>query len=823
MNKNKILIVGGVAGGASAAARLRRLDEHAEIIMFEKGEYISFANCGLPYYIGGEIQDKDSLTLQTPDSFKSRFNVDVRVNNEVVSINKDNKTVTVRNVITKEEYEESFDKLILSPGAAPIKPNLPGINDPRVFTLRNIPDTYKIKDYVSRENVKKAVVVGGGYIGVEMAENLHSAGLDVTIVEAANHVIAPLDFDMAADVHNHIREKGVTLLLNTAVKAIKDHNGNLLVEVGDEEIPADIVIMSVGVRPDSKLAIDAGLTTNPKGSIIVNEYMLTSDENIYAVGDAIEVVDYVVGDKTYIPLAGPANKQGRIAADNICGIPSKYNGTQGTGILKCFDLTIGTTGVNETRATMAGLNYEKSYTYSASHATYYPGAVNMSIKILFDKETGKLLGAQVVGYEGTDKRTDVLAMAIRANMTIYDLTTLELAYAPPFSSAKDPVNIAGFTAENILRGITKNFHWDEVDALPRAGSVTLLDIRTEIEYEMGTIDGFINIPLDDLRNNLHKLPKDKPVYVLCQIGLRGHVACRLLMQHGYDCYNLSGGYRLYSSIHAKTSSFDHIEIDVDTQRVLSAASLPSNNELNAATPSRTIDVDACGLQCPGPIMKLSKAINEAETNDTIRIRSTDPAFNGDVKAWCSRTGNKLLDINSSKGISEIVVQKGGQEVAESDNNNGKNIIVFSGDLDKAIASFIIANAGASMGRKVSMFFTFWGLNILRKPEKVSVKKNFISKMFGVMMPRGSKKLKLSKMNMAGIGPKMIRAIMKNKNIDSLESLIKASMENGVELVACTMSMDVMGIKMEELIDGVQLGGAAAMLAHAEESDTSLFI
>ncbi|MDF2819740.1 MAG: FAD-dependent pyridine nucleotide-disulfide oxidoreductase [Clostridiales bacterium] len=808
---NKILIVGGVAGGASAAARLRRLDEFAEIIMFEKGEYISFANCGLPYYIGGDIKEKSSLTLQTPESFRSRFNVDVRVNNQVMSIDKDAKQIKVLNVKTGEEYLESYDKLILSPGAEPVRPNLPGINEPGVFTLRNIPDTYKIKDYITKEAVKTAVVVGGGYIGMEMAENLQHAGLKVTVVEAANHVIAPLDFDMACDVHNHIRQKGVNLILNEAVKSIRSVNNQLAVVLENQEILSDVVIMSVGVRPESKLAKDAGLNINPKGSIIVDEFMHTSDDNIYAVGDAIEVTDYVVGDKTYIPLAGPANKQGRIAADNICGLNRSYRGTQGTGILKCFDLTVGTTGINETRAKMAGLNYEKSYTYSASHASYYPGAVNMSIKIIFNKEDGRLLGAQVVGYEGTDKRTDVLATAIRANMTIYDLAELELSYAPPFSSAKDPVNMAGFTAENILTGQTKIFHWDQVDSLPRDGSVTLIDIRTPIEYQNGTIEGFINIPVDNLRENLHKLDKSKPVYVVCQIGLRGHVACRILSQHGYECYNLSGGYRLYNTINRKTAIKE--TINVDTQRFVSAASVPQ----------KTIEVDACGLQCPGPIMKLSKAMNEAQTDDVILIKSTDPAFNGDVEAWCKRTGNTLCSVKSEKGISEILVKKGGEQVDSFEGSNGKNIIVFSGDLDKAIASFIIANAAASMGRKVSMFFTFWGLNILRRPEKVSVKKNLISKMFGFMMPRGSKKLKLSKMNMAGIGAKMIRGIMKNKNIDSLESLIQASMENGVELVACTMSMDVMGIKMEELIDGVKLGGAAAMIAHAEESDMSLFI
>ncbi len=807
---SKILIIGGVAGGATAAARLRRLDEFSEIIMFERGNYISYANCGLPYYIGGDITEKSALTLQTPESFNSRFNVDVRINSEVVSIDKKNKSVEVKDHKTGRVYQESYDKLILSPGAEPVKPNIEGYDNNKVFTLRNIPDTYKIKDYIENNKPKSAVVVGGGYIGVEMAENLHKSGLEVTIVEFADHVIAPLDYDMACDVHNHIRQNGVKLILKDGVKAITDNNTGLKVTLGNGELFADMVIMSVGVRPESSIAKNAGLQVNKRGAIIVDEHMLTSDKDIYAVGDAIEITDFITGQKGYIPLAGPANKQGRIAADNICGIDSTYSGTQGTGILKCFDLTIATTGITETKAKELGLNYEKSFTYSASHASYYPGAVNMSVKIIFDKGNGKLLGAQIVGYEGTDKRLDVLATAIRANMTIYDLTKLELAYAPPFSSAKDPVNMAGFVAENILTDKTKVFHWHQVNDLPRDGSVTLLDIRTKMEYENGNIDGFINIPVDELRQNLDKLDKSKTVYVTCQVGLRGHIACRILSQNGFECYNLSGGYRLYSSIFKSAVPIQN--------------NVKINNETMVPVNSTTLEVNACGLQCPGPIMKLSEAMKNAENGAIIEIKTTDPAFATDVEAWCRRTGNTFGGVSSEKGVSKAIIKKGGvTNCLNSSTANNKNIIVFSGDLDKAIASFIIANTAASMGRKVSMFFTFWGLSILRKPEKIKVEKDFMSKMFGGMMPRGSQRLSLSKMNMGGMGAKMIRGVMKNKNIDSLESLIKASLNNGVELLACTMSMDVMGIKMEELIDGVKPAGAAAMLANAEESDMSLFI
>lgn len=545
---SKYLIVGGVAGGASAAARLRRLDESAEIIMFERGEYISFANCGLPYYIGGDITDKGELTLQTPDSFSKRFKIDVRIKNEVVSIDKENKTVKVKNHQTGQIYTESYAKLILSPGAEPIRPNMEGMDSERVFTLRNIPDTYRIKDYIMEKQPKKAVVVGGGYIGLEMAENLHKLGVEVTIVEGADHVIAALDREMAADVHNYLRKKGIKLIFNKFVTAIKENGKSLILTLDKENIEADMVIMSVGVRPESNIAKEAGLAVNDKGAIITNNHMRTSVENIYAVGDAVEVQEFVSGIKTHIPLAGPANKQGRIAADNICGIASTYKGTQGTGILKVFDMTIAMTGINEQMAKKLGYDYEKSYTFSASHASYYPNATYMSIKLIFDKKNGKIYGGQIVGYEGVDKRIDVLAMAIRAGMTVFDLTSLELAYAPPYSSAKDPINMAGYVAENIITGKVKVFHWHDIDSLPRDKSATLLDIRTETEYAKGALFGFDSITLDELRENLHKLDKTKPVYVTCEVGLRGYIGCRILTQNGFECYNLSGGYRLYRSI-----------------------------------------------------------------------------------------------------------------------------------------------------------------------------------------------------------------------------------------------------------------------------------
>lgn len=543
----KILIIGGVAGGASCAARLRRLDEKAEIIMLERGEFISFANCGLPYYIGGEISEKSKLTLQTPENFKARFHIDVRVWNECVSIDTENKTVTVRNLKTNEIYKESYDKLVLSPGAAPIRPNIEGIESNRVFTLRNIPDTLKIKSYIDTMHPRSAVVVGGGYIGVEMAENLKNAGLDVTIVELADHLIAPLDFDMAADVHRYIKDNGIRLELNNGVKAIKETDDRLTVKLQNGEIEADMLIMSVGVRPEIALVKDTGIAVNSHG-IAVNRHMQTSDPDVYAVGDVIQVNNFLTQEPAFIPLAGPANKQGRIAADNICGVPSEYKGTQGSAVLKLFDMTIATTGLNEKTAKASGIEYDKTYIYSASHASYYPGSSMMSVKVLWDKKTYKIIGAQIVGFDGVDKRMDVIATAIRFGAKVTDLAELELCYAPPFGSAKDPVNMIGYVAENVISGKIKQFFWHDVENLPRDGSVTLLDARTQTEVERGMIDGFIHIPLDSLRDHLNLIPKDKPVYVYCHSGLRSYIACRILAGNGYDCYNLAGGWRLYESV-----------------------------------------------------------------------------------------------------------------------------------------------------------------------------------------------------------------------------------------------------------------------------------
>lgn len=544
----RILIVGGVAGGATAAARLRRLDESAEIIIFERSGYVSYANCGLPYYIGDEITDRDELTLQTPQSFQRRFNIDVRTHHEVREINRDEKKITVCDLNTWKIYEEEYDKLILSPGARPVVPEFAKINSDRIFTLRTVEDTFKIKDYIKNKVPKSAVVIGGGFIGLEMAENLKRLGIDVTVIQRSNQLLNILDSDMASFVHTKFKSQGIKLLFNANVKEIT--NGEKLVISGENmpDVSTDIVILSVGVVPESALAEKSGLALSTKGSIAVDDTMLTSDENIYAVGDAVEITHRVSGNKALIALAGPANKQGRIAADNICGIKSKYEGSQGSSVIKLFDMTAAATGLNEKQINAMGIKYEKVILSPLSHAGYYPGATVMTLKVLFDKNSLKILGAQAVGYDGVDKRIDVLATCIFSGLTADKLKDLDLAYAPPYSSAKDPVNMAGFIIDNIITGVTKLFHYDEIEMLRTRNDVILLDTRTVGEYSRGHAEGFVNIPLDDLRNHITELDKSKKIYVMCQSGLRSYIATRILMQNGFDAYNFSGGYRLYSSI-----------------------------------------------------------------------------------------------------------------------------------------------------------------------------------------------------------------------------------------------------------------------------------
>lgn len=813
----KVLIVGGVAGGASAAARLRRLDENAQIIMFERDEYISFANCGLPYYIGETIKEREKLIVQTPEAMKTRFNIDVRVNSEVIGIDIDNKKVTVRSK-DKGVYDETYDSLILSPGAKALRPNIPGIDSSKIFTLRNIPDTDSVKSHIEQKGINSAIVIGGGFVGVEMAENLIERGLKVTLVEAAPHILAPFDSDMVVIAEKELVESGVDVLLGDGVKAFKEVGSQIEVTLSSTKtVVADLVILAIGVAPDTSFLKDSGLLLGLRGHIVVNERMQTNANDIYAVGDAIEVVDFITKQRTAIPLAGPANKQGRIAADNIAGLNSLYKGTQGTSIIKVFSLTAASTGANERTLKNANMPYQVVYVHPVAHASYYPAALQMTLKLIFN-ETGQVLGAQGIGYDGVDKRIDVIATAIRLKGTVDDLAELELAYAPPFSSAKDPVNMVGFLAQNVLAGRTHVVDWKDIESHQVKDSI-LLDVRTEEECNNGQLQGSINIPLDSIRDRMGELDKNKDIIVYCQVGLRGYVADRILSQNGYNVQNITGGY--------KTASL----LGFDPQKVSSENLQPNIGQSEVDTAAGYFDksLDACGLCCPGPLMQVKSAIDDMKQGQILKILASDPGFYEDIKAWCKRTNNQLAEISKTGGIITAFIRKDArrdvvkQETTAAALKDNKAMVIFSGDLDKAIAAFIIANGAASMGKKVTMFFTFWGLNILRKHEKINVQKSFMDKMFSMMMPRGSRRLKMSNLNMLGMGGKLIRKVMKDKNVSSLEELIQAAMCNGVEVVACQMSMDVMGLKQEELIDGIKIGGVGYYLGEAEDSNVNLFI
>lgn len=810
--KHKLLIIGGVAGGASAAARARRLNESAEIIIFERGPDISFANCGLPYHIGGTIAERDKLLVTTPEVMNGKFNIDVRTMTEVVSINREKKEIAVQNLKTGEKYTESYDNLILSPGAAPIRPPIPGIQNPNVQTLRNMEDMDRI--IKSIDGKKSVAVVGGGYIGLEMAEALREKQYATTLIELAPQVMGPADPEMATVLHQELRLFGVNLKLETSVTAFEaSETGVVLILSDGEKLHVDLAVLAIGVKPETTLAIDAGLELGTTGGIKVNDHMVTSDPAIYAVGDAVEVIDLTSNQPALIPLAGPANRQGRIAADNIFGRDSAYKKTQGTAICKVFNMAIGMTGLSEKMAKRQSINYEKVYVHPASHASYYPGSHPISLKLIFNPDDGKVLGAQAVGAEGVDKRIDVLAVAIRSGMTVYDLEEMELTYAPPFGSAKDPINYAGFTAANVLRGDMDLCSVDEISQPTELQK--LIDVRTSAEVATGTIPGATNIPLASLRNKLQDLDKEKEYLVFCKVGLSGYLACRILSQNGFKCKNLSGGIKTFSMFNAgQNESIPESEITSDDPGTESVMTQP--NETMTAGPIIK-DIDACGLQCPGPIMQLSKTIDDIQPGETMAITSTDPGFMADIPAWCNSTGNQLNSLDPQNGAYRAVITKGKPAtVAATTMQAGPKRftnVLFSNDLDKALATFIIANGAATMGYEVTIFATFWGLNVLRKNEPVTVKKTIIEKMFGMMMPKGPNKLKLSQMQMGGMGAAMIKGIMKEKNVLSLPELMDEAIKNGVKIVACTMSMDLMGIKSEELIDGIEEGGVAMYIDH----------
>lgn len=811
----KYVIIGGVAGGATAAARLRRVDEMAEILLLEKGPYISYANCGLPYYIGGVIAEREKLLVQTPESFGKRFRIDVRVKNEVLAIHPKTKTLTIRNA-DGGEYEETYDKLLLSPGANPVKPPLEGINSEGIFTLRNVEDTDRIKAYITDKHVKQAVVVGAGFIGLEMAENLHHAGVAVSVVEMGNQVMAPIDFSMAAHIHQHLVQKGVSLYLEEGVTHFERTDRGITVFLkSGKTIPADMVLLSIGVRPATALAKQADLKLGETGGIWVNEYLETSQKDIYAVGDAIEYPHPLTGKPWLNYLANPANRQGRIVADNmVFGNTVAYEGAIGTSIAKVFDMTVASTGLPAKRLKQWGMEYQSSVTHSASHAGYYPDALPLTLKLTFHPKTGKLYGAQCIGYEGVDKRIDQIAGLIKHGGTVYDLMETEHAYAPPFSSAKDPIAIAGYAASNIISGAMPVISWREL--VEQKNKVMLIDTRTAEEFSFGSIPGAINIPLDEMRGHLAEIPTDKPVVLFCAIGLRGYLAQRILLGRGYrNVRNLIGGYKTYSTGVAPVPSPQPLSTAADT----SSTSIPNKEPLK---------INACGLQCPGPIMQVKKAMDSIAAGERVEIVATDAGFARDASAWCDTTGNKLIEKHEEKGRYTVVLEKGDPECAcptapHAGGGRGKTLILFSDDLDKALATFVLANGAAATGQKVSIFFTFWGLNVLKKVQKPRVQKDFFGKMFGMMLPSSSLKLTLSQMNMFGMGSRMMRFLMKRKGIDSLESLRSQALAQGVEFIACQMSMDMMGIHREELLDDVTIGGVATYMERADKANVNLFI
>lgn len=643
----KIIIVGGVAGGATAAAKLRRISEDTEIILVERGEHISFANCGLPYYIGETIKDRRKLLIQTVKGMSDRFKIDIRNLSEVLSINLENKTVKIKNLRNEEIYEESYDKLLLSPGASPIVPPIPGLKENEtLFTLRNIPDTDRIKNYVDQEKPAKAVVVGGGFIGIEMAENLVERGIEVTIVEMNNQVMAPIDYEMACILHTHLQEKGVHLILENGVQSFAE-KGKKVVLADGTEIETDMTILSIGVRPENQLAKDAGLELGERGGIVVNEYLQTSNKDIYAVGDAVEIVDYVSGTKAMIPLAGPANRQGRIAANNMMGKEEKYHGTLGTSVAKVFDYTVAATGNNEKLLKRLAIPYEVVHLHPSSHAGYYPGAAPLALKLIFDRETGKIYGAQAVGMDGADKRIDVIATAIKGGLTVEDLTNVELAYAPPFSSAKDPVNMAGYVATNLVEGEFDQVQWHEIDNIVANGGL-LIDVRNPKEREFGYIEGSINIPLDDLRDRLNEVPKDQPIYVSCQVGLRGYLACRILKNNGYDVKNVDGGWKTYSSVFGS-----NIKKDVKTKTndlgemvIVSKTNIKSDSIL-----------DVTGLTCPIPVQDFLKSMDELKIGQVLEIHATEKGALTDLPAWTEKAGHVLLKTEQQGPVITYWVKK----------------------------------------------------------------------------------------------------------------------------------------------------------------------
>jgi NADPH-dependent 2,4-dienoyl-CoA reductase/sulfur reductase-like enzyme/peroxiredoxin family protein/rhodanese-related sulfurtransferase/TusA-related sulfurtransferase len=830
----RVIIVGGNAGGASAAARLRRLDEQAEIVVYEKGDYISFANCGLPYHIGNAIVDRNQLLVQTPTSMKERFNIDFMTGREVTSIDRQAHTVTVKELVTGTETTDRYDKLVLSPGGSPLRPPIPGIDSEGIYSLWTIPDMDRIIQAV-HAGAKKAVVVGGGFIGVEVAENLREQKVDVTLVEMLPQVLAFLDPDIAAYAHQELHIHGVDLRLGDGVKSFaKNGDRTLTVTLtSGAQLAADVVILAIGVRPNTHIAEHAGLTIGTSHGVLVDEHLRTSDPDIYAIGDVIEVEHFVTKSRALIPLAGPANRQARIAANSIVGRDDVYGGTQGTSIVKVFDLAAGATGASSSLLMKLGIPFRSVTIHPGSHAGYYPGSTPVHLKLLYGPE-GRLLGAQAAGYDGVDKRIDVLATAIRLGATVDDLTDLELAYAPPYGSAKDPVNMAGFVAQNDLESLAPVVTPDHLTDELTKGAI-LLDVREPEETSCGIIPDAVTIPLSTLRDRIGELPAGKKVILTyCKVGLRGYVAQRILAQNGFQVANLTGGYASWeaSVTHGIEEQPSRPEREADDQQTCTSGPCGTKTELltpSTAASTKTVEIDACGLQCPGPLLKLKEALAVTGPGDMIKVTASDPGFYADVAAFAQAQGLEVVDRQRGKLVTATLrkpvqaVTAPGVAVVSGKADDHATIIVFSNDLDKVIAAFIIANGAQAMGKKISMFFTFWGLNVLRKDENVRIKKTLIERMFGMMMPRGATHLILGKMHMMGMGTGMILGLMKKYNVTPVEAMMRSILDGGGTFIACTMSMNLMGIRREELIDGIEEGGVATMLGDADQGHINFFI
>ncbi len=830
MEKNKLrfVIIGGVAAGASAAARARRLSEDAEIIVIERGKDISFANCGMPYFIGGEIIDRSKLALHTPQGLGQLLGIQIYTETEALSIDRQKKVVLVKDLLKNETREIEYDKILLAPGSRPIRPPLTGIQDPRILTLRNLQDMDRIKESVSKS--QRVLVVGAGFIGLEMVEMLRHLKKQVSLVELLPQVLPQMDPEMVKQIEIEIVKKGVELILNDGITEFVSEEKQIIAKLkSGKTIAADMVVLSIGIQPESELAEKAGLELGIRKSIKVNEFQLTNDPDIYAAGDVVESSDPILGKRCMIPLAGPANRQGRVVADHIFlkEEAKPYPGTIGTAIARVFDVTAGVTGYTEKRLRQENIPYRFTIVVGNQHASYYPGSVPLTLKLLWDPNDGRVLGGQAIGFDGIDKRLDVLATAIAAKMNIEQLCHLELSYAPPFGNARDILNIAGFSATNIQNGLF-------VPEYSLDGAEQILDVRSAPIAKANPIPGAKHIPLEQLRNRLNELDINKPVLTVCAIGKSSYFAARTLQQKGFKVKSFVGGWNLRSQ---KPTSFSPTSscqtVSSNAGNSCCGSTVPSEFSKNSEKGFNMSNIapfqlDTCGLSCPGPVMKIKETVGQIKEGQELVVTASDPGFARDFPACCPSMNLEFLGMEESKGITTARARKisanAQSQIANAKTNDGATLVVFSCELDKVLASLVIANGAVAMGGKVTMFFTFWGLNALRKSGKVTVPgKSFMDKMFGWMMPKGPGKLPLSRMNMAGMGTAMMKMRMKQKNLPNIPGLLESAQKSGVRLIACSMSMDAMGIRKEELIDGVEIGGVAEFIAASRQTATNLFI